>query len=67
MIEGSECTENHEMGTYMGASGRYDGLLGWLVVIARGTGGVGYELNEKKKLVSNIYESGDDCINGSVQ
>ena len=44
------------MGTYMGASGRYDGLLGWLVVIARGTGGVGYELNEKKKLVSNIYE-----------
>ena len=34
MIGGLECAGNHEMGTYMGASGRYDGLLGWLVVIA---------------------------------
>lgn len=34
MIGGLDCTANHEMGTYMGASGRYDGLLGWLVVIA---------------------------------
>ena len=55
MIEGSECTGNHEMGTYMGASGRYDGLLGWLVVIAERTGGAGYELIEKKN-TSSIYE-----------